>query len=218
MATPLQTNTDKLTTLKEKANNLPDQNPPAQLQEKTVTPTKEGLSVVPDSGFDGMSKVTVNGDANLVPENIKEGVSIFGILGSLSSLDLTFHEVTSTIVKTGTDLFADTYQTINLTSLTYLPLIIIVQGGSVTTLPNDQLYNSIGCAVYVRYNYYSDHYVGIYYDNKVGSCDLRGEASYTKNADGTYNINDIYVRKETGPMSDADPTAFTAILIGRAAE
>lgn len=80
----LSTNTTKLTELKNKANNLPDQNPPAQLQEKTVTPTKEGLSVVPDSGFDGLSKVTVNGDSNLVPENIKEGVSIFGVDGSLS--------------------------------------------------------------------------------------------------------------------------------------
>ena len=78
----LSTNTTKLNELKNKANNLPDQNPPAQLQEKTVTPTKEGLSVVPDSGFDGMSKVTVNGDANLVSENIKEGVSIFGITGT----------------------------------------------------------------------------------------------------------------------------------------
>lgn len=85
MATPLQTNTDKLTALKEKANNLPDQNPPASLQEKTVTPTKEGLSVAPDSGFDGLSKVTVNGDNNLVPENIKEGVSIFGISGALTN-------------------------------------------------------------------------------------------------------------------------------------
>lgn len=81
----LSTNTTKLTELKNKANNLPDQNPPAQLQEKTVTPTKEGLSVVPDSGFDGMSKVTVNGDSNLVPENIKEGVSIFGISGALTN-------------------------------------------------------------------------------------------------------------------------------------
>lgn len=79
----LSTNTTKLTELKNKANNLPDQNPPAQLQEKTVTPTKEGLSVVPDSGFDGMSKVTVNGDANLVSENIKEGVSVFGVEGNL---------------------------------------------------------------------------------------------------------------------------------------
>ena len=79
----LSTNTTKLTELKNKANNLPDQNPPAQLQEKTVTPTKEGLSVVPDSGFDGMSKVTVNGDINLVSENIKEGVSVFGVEGNL---------------------------------------------------------------------------------------------------------------------------------------
>lgn len=79
----LSTNTTKLTELKNKANNLPDQNPPAQLQEKTVTPTKEGLSVVPDSGFDGFNKVTVNGDSNLVPENIKEGVSIFGVEGNV---------------------------------------------------------------------------------------------------------------------------------------
>ena len=81
----LSTNTTKLTELKNKANNLPDQNPPAQLQEKTVTPTKEGVSVVPDSGFDGMSKVTVNGDSNLVSENIKKGVVIFGVEGALES-------------------------------------------------------------------------------------------------------------------------------------
>lgn len=82
MSTPLETNTTKLQELKTKASALPDQNPPAVLQEKTVTPTAEGLSVVPDSGFDGLSKVTVNGDANLVSENIKEGVSIFGITGT----------------------------------------------------------------------------------------------------------------------------------------
>lgn len=82
VSTPLQNNTTKLQALKEKADSLPEYVPPAKLQEKTVTPTKEGLSVVPDGGFDGMSKVTVNGDNNLVPENIKEGVSIFGINGS----------------------------------------------------------------------------------------------------------------------------------------
>ena len=101
MATPLSINTTKLTELKNKANDLPNQNPPAQLQEKTVTPTKEGSSVAPDSGFDGLSKVTVNGDNNLVPENIKEGVSIFGVEGTnvgteLSATNLTkksgFHD------------------------------------------------------------------------------------------------------------------------------
>lgn len=85
VSTPLQNNTTKLQALKEKADSLPEYVPPAKLQEKTVTPTKEGVSVVPDSGFDGMSKVTVNGDANLVPENIKEGVSIFGVIGNLKA-------------------------------------------------------------------------------------------------------------------------------------
>lgn len=83
VSTPLQNNTTKLQALKEKADSLPEYVPPTKLQEKTVTPTKEGLSVVPDSGFDGMSKVTVNGDINLVSENIKEGVSVFGVEGNL---------------------------------------------------------------------------------------------------------------------------------------
>ena len=39
MSTPLQTNTTKLQELKELAVNLPDQNPPTQLQERTVVST-----------------------------------------------------------------------------------------------------------------------------------------------------------------------------------
>ncbi len=53
------------------------------LQSKTVTPTKNAQIVTPDGEYDGLDKVIVNGDGNLVPENIKSEVKIFGVYGSL---------------------------------------------------------------------------------------------------------------------------------------
>ena len=53
------------------------------LQAKTVTPAATEQVITPDSGYNGLSQVTVSGDSNLIADNIKSGVSIFGITGTL---------------------------------------------------------------------------------------------------------------------------------------
>ena len=52
------------------------------LQEKAITPSTTQQIITADEGYNGLSKVTVKGDANLVADNIKSGVSIFDVAGS----------------------------------------------------------------------------------------------------------------------------------------
>ena len=52
------------------------------LQTKNITPTTAGGDVLPDTGYDGFSKVTLPAEPNLVAANISDGVSIFGVTGS----------------------------------------------------------------------------------------------------------------------------------------
>lgn len=52
------------------------------LQKKTTNPTQAGLEVTPDSGYYGLSKVTINGDSNFTAANIACGVTIWGVTGT----------------------------------------------------------------------------------------------------------------------------------------
>lgn len=61
-----------------------DFNPGGEMQSKTVTPSATQQVVTPDTGYDGLSQVIVNGDADLVAGNIKNGVDIFCVTGSYS--------------------------------------------------------------------------------------------------------------------------------------
>lgn len=58
--------------------------PGGNYQEKTITPTANGQTILPDAGYDALSSVNVYGDQDLIPNNIKEGVSIFGVEGAYS--------------------------------------------------------------------------------------------------------------------------------------
>ncbi len=55
-----------------------------QLQTKSITPSVNTQYITPSTGYDGLSQVIINGDSNLISQNIKSGVSIFGVSGNLS--------------------------------------------------------------------------------------------------------------------------------------
>lgn len=55
-----------------------------QLQTKTITPSASTQHVTPSTGYDGLSQVIINGDSNLISQNIKSGVSIFGVTGTFT--------------------------------------------------------------------------------------------------------------------------------------
>lgn len=56
--------------------------PSPTLQEKTVTPETLPTVIGADEGYDGLSQVTVNPDAQLKAENIRSGKTVFGVEGT----------------------------------------------------------------------------------------------------------------------------------------
>lgn len=47
-----------------------------------VTPTTTDSTIAIPEGYDGLASVTILGDVNLIAENIKSGVTIFGVEGT----------------------------------------------------------------------------------------------------------------------------------------
>ena len=122
---------------------------------KTVTPTTTNQTAVA-SGRYTTGDVVVSGDANLVPENIAEGVSIFGVQGTHSGgggdreqititvKGNTFNSFYYTVVSNGSVLDDSTKTTAVITadinsmmlfaSQAYTPTITAVPSGDVTVI------------------------------------------------------------------------------------
>ena len=60
------------------------------LQEKNIEPATIYQSIVPDNGYDGLSKVNISAvtnsiDSNIQPQNIKKGITILGVNGTMQA-------------------------------------------------------------------------------------------------------------------------------------
>lgn len=55
----------------------------ARLESVTAYPESEDVEVTPSEGYDGLMRVLIKKESNLRPENIRAGVTIFGVTGTM---------------------------------------------------------------------------------------------------------------------------------------
>ena len=80
---------------------------PLNLQDKTIEPKKEEQVVTYDKGYDGLGKVTVNGDESLISKNIKSGATIFGVNGDTNVVDTSDATIIDEDVSNGKIAYAN---------------------------------------------------------------------------------------------------------------
>lgn len=85
------------------------------LQEKTVTPETLPVVIGADEGYTGLSQVTVNPDAQLIPTNIRSGKTIFGVDGTFEGTVTQGDKFTKLIDRSITTLTAEDFE--NVTSI-----------------------------------------------------------------------------------------------------
>ncbi len=88
--TRLNTNNIDLASILQKINNLPAGETEVSLQEKTIDPKTTIQYIIADTGYNGLSKVKVNAvtssiDSDIKAANIKKGINILGVVGTLET-------------------------------------------------------------------------------------------------------------------------------------
>lgn len=79
------------------------------LQTRAITPGATLQTISATEGYDGLSEVRVYGDSNLIPENIKSGVTIFNTVGSFIGEPYYSELQTQTINITPSNIALDIY-------------------------------------------------------------------------------------------------------------
>ena len=72
------------------------------LQAKSITPTAANQVITADSNYDGLSQVTISGDENLIASNIRQGATIFGVIGTAETGDTSIMQPNKNITPTTT--------------------------------------------------------------------------------------------------------------------
>lgn len=105
------------------------------LEVGVISPTGETFTEYPNEGFDGFSSVTVLGDSNLTPQNIAEGVQIYGVTGTLkigSSSDIP--EAYKTYIEHAKTIYTGSYDNIAvLESTNYINILFLMSDFTVKT-------------------------------------------------------------------------------------